>query len=201
MPTRGRQELSRAAIECFLAQTYSPRELVIVDDVDARSFPDGVSIPHVVYECLPERLQIGGKRNHCCRRSIGEIIVHWDSDDWSAPGRIEDQVTRLIETGKLMTGYSSMQFTDGERWWEYTGDGRYILGTSFCYRKALWEMRNFPDVILGEDLVFQQGVDVAAVPPRGLMFARNHNGNCGQRNMRAPQWRELKPEEVKVCYV
>jgi len=199
MPTRSRPELSRLAVECFLSQTYSPRELVIVDDADDRSFPNGISIPNVVYECLPVRLQIGGKRNHCCRRAMGDVIVHWDSDDWNAPERIEDQVTRLLETGKEMTGYTTMQFTDGKLWWEYIGAGNYVLGTSFCYRRSVWERRQFPDVILGEDLVFQQGVDIAYALPRGLMWARNHNGNCGRRNMKAPQWRELQPEEFPIC--
>ena len=40
MPTRSRPALSRAALNCFLAQTYEPRELVILDDDDDPSFLD-----------------------------------------------------------------------------------------------------------------------------------------------------------------
>jgi glycosyltransferase involved in cell wall biosynthesis len=50
---------------------------------------------------------IGAKRNLGCEAARGEIIAHWDDDDYSAPGRLEDQVRRILTSGKAVTGYNS----------------------------------------------------------------------------------------------
>ena len=48
MPTRSRPPLSQVALDCFLAQTYEPRELVIIDDEDDPSFPIAESFASTV---------------------------------------------------------------------------------------------------------------------------------------------------------
>src|SRR5688572_14083799 len=103
MPTRNRGEFLRLAVESFQRQTYPNLELVIIDDSD-------VDITHLVpsddrirlYRST-QRRSIGAKRNIACSRADGEIICHWDDDDWSAPNRITDQVTRLQESKAALT--------------------------------------------------------------------------------------------------
>lgn len=192
MPTRARPTFAREAVEVFLAQTWPNRELVIVDDEDEPSFPGGINGADVRYERLRIKLSIGAKRNVACSRAAGEIIVHFDDDDWSAPERITDQVERLMASGRELTGYNEMLFTDGARWWQYAGPKDYILGTSLCYRKTLWERRPFQDSQIGEDLAFQLGVPKTAVPAGEVMWARTHPGNTSPRVTNKREWREAQ---------
>ena len=130
--TRSRREWLPKAIACFQAQTHEPRELLIVADQpsDVEGLvPDAPNI-HVLY--APG--VVGTKRNIGSDAAAGEFIAVWDDDDWSEPGRLADQVARLLETGKSVTGYYSMKFTDGVKWWQYTGWPNMALGTSLDYR-------------------------------------------------------------------
>lgn len=48
---------------------------------------------------------IGLKRNRCIDVSSGEIILHFDSDDWYAPDYITKSVNHLIESKAQIMGY------------------------------------------------------------------------------------------------
>jgi hypothetical protein len=135
--------------------------------------------------CLDGSPVIGDKRNLGCSRAAGEIIAHWDDDDYSAPERLADQVGRLIETGKAVTGYRSMRFTDGKRWWLFTYRQHNALGTSLCYRKEWWQQYPFPPKHVGEDGEFTNWAanrgQLVTVDAGELMYARNHTGNTSKR--------------------
>ena len=129
----------------------------------------------------------GAKRNYGCECAAGEIIAHWDDDDYSAPGRLADQIERLLESGKAVTGFHSMRFTDGVRWWKYEGTRNYALGTSLCYRRAWWNAHRFPFVQVGEDNQFvamaHSAGELVTADAGDLMFATNHSGNTSPRKL------------------
>lgn len=138
---------------------------------------------------------IGGMRNAANSLVDEEIIIHWDSDDWSAPTRIEDQVSRLLETGKAVTGYHSMRFTDGDKWWKYRGPAQYGLGTSLGYRRDWWAQHRFQRVNVSEDRRF---VDEAWTKGQyvgsdagDMMFATVHAGNTSPRQVSSSNWTPL----------
>lgn len=153
------------------------------------SVPDDVRLIQ-----LPGRPTVGDKRNAGCSAARGEVIAHWDDDDYSAPGRLADQVGRL-ETGKSVTGYRSMRFTDGVRWWQYRGGPDYALGTSLCYRRDWWLGHRFPSVQVGEDNEFVAQARahgaIASADAGDLMFATNHSGNTSPRNIVGASWTTL----------
>lgn len=194
MPTRARPQFAREAVDYFLAQTWPNKELVIIDDQDAPSCQYGAPSADlsIRYKSLRVKQSVGAKRNIACSRARGEIIVHWDDDDFSAPGRMADQVERLLSSGLDLTGYSEMLFTDGAKWRLYSGSKDYILGTSMCYRKSLWARRPFSEAQIGEDLSFQRGVPHTAVPAGEMMWARTHSGNTSPRTYQGPTWREVE---------
>jgi len=198
LPCRGRAELTRQAVDCFLAQTWPNKELVIVDDSEMPAFPRGApSEAGIQYWSEPGHKLVGAKRNLACSRAHGEIICHWDSDDYSAPGRIADQVARLLESGCVVTGYHTMVFLDqtARQAWRYKGDTNFALGTSLCYQRDFWKAHPFPvDAKVGEDgwFIKQARGHLVSVDAGDLMFARNHGENTSPRQMvDSYRWQKL----------
>jgi len=184
MPTRNRHGFAADSLACFLAQDWATKELIILDDDDAPSFPNGIVAKDVHYHRQP-RATIGAKRNTCCRLAKGEVIVHWDDDDYSAPGRITDQVNRMVHFAAPFTGYNSMLFRDGEEVYRYKGSERYAIGTSFCFRRWLWERTPFDELgflpdgtVVPEDNLFvaKNRAALVAVDAGAMMWARIHKG-------------------------
>jgi glycosyltransferase involved in cell wall biosynthesis len=142
---------------------------------------------------LADRHEIGEKRNFGCDRATGEYIAHWDDDDFSAPERLADQLARLEQSGKSVTGYHSMRFTDGSRWWRYCGAQTYSLGTALCYRRDWWERNRFDAVQIGEDNRFvmtaAQAGQIVSVDAGELMYATVHGGNTSPRVMDGDNWK------------
>lgn len=193
--TRNRKEWLPKAIECFQRQTYPHRELIIL--------ADGEDVRHIIPEdnriryihLAPPARQIGDKRNFGCDLAAGSVIAHWDDDDFSAPERLADQVERMVSSGKAVTGYHSMRFTDGKRWWAYNGKNDYAIGTSLCYRREWWERNKFPAVQIGEDNRFVEAAYAArqliSIPAGDMMHATIHRGNTSKRSLKPPTWTEI----------
>lgn len=187
-------------MQCFHAQTYPDKELIIVDDADDPSFP--AERPECsLYILAPKRMRIGEKRNALCREAKGELIAHFDSDDWSDPARLETQVKILQESGKSLTGFTSIYFYE-ERTHRAAlyraGSAGWIAGTSFLYRREYWERYPFPEqktyrsgktspVITGEDALFSQMAkkdkQAVTIEGLGLMVARVHSDNTSKKNL------------------
>ena len=190
--------MARKALECWYSQRWPNKELVIADDREDKSFPKLTHDKEVVhYFDLVGRLTVGEKRNFCAARAKGEFIVHFDSDDWSSPDRIEDQMARLLASGKFVTGYHSMLFTDGSSWWRYEGQvyaglpkgTNGVFGTSLLYRKDWWAGHPFVDGPQNhnnyEDQFFVKealkGGQLFDAPAMDRMYARVHPGNTSPK--------------------
>lgn len=191
MPTRGRCELAAMALECFLSQTYENRELVILDDPDCRSFADDPRIEGVRYHLAERRMNIPEKRNAVNALSSGELIMHFDSDDWSAPGRMAEQVARYQANGLPVIGYHSMFFfggPDGKTAAHYHNNKTYALGTSLCYTRDYWKSHQFLETkAIASDNEFVREAarlkQLDSIPAGGLMVARAHAENSGEKKL------------------
>src|ERR1700685_1065074 len=117
---------AKMALSCFLSQTYKGRlELVLVDNSDDDELLFGVSqlseadrkrVSYLSYpKCITNK-PIGTLRNIGNGQAWGDIIVHFDSDDFQHPNRVSYQVARLLETGKAVSGFHSSLY-----WNESTG--------------------------------------------------------------------------------
>lgn len=186
MPIYNRREFAECALKCYYAQTYPNKELVIVEDG-----PDDIrdlitDWTGVKYVRLDEKHSVGAKRNIACQHARGEYIVHWDSDDWSAPGRIAEQHKLLTKAQVAFVGYGSMLFIDEARRiaWLYSGEPNYALGTSFFYSKTYWRCHKFPDISEGEDNAFVESAQyLVAVDAGDRMVARIHANNTSEKHI------------------
>ncbi len=181
MPTRGRPELAAKAVEYFWAQTWPNKELLIMDDGRERSFTMRPDCD--VYLCMNGPMTIGTKRNALCVLAKGEIIVHWDSDDYSSPERLQSQYEILTASVKAVTGFYTLLFVNEEskEAARYIGDPSDTVGTSLMYMKDWWEKHPFEDVMIQEDIGFArvayQHDQLHAVPSDDSIIARVHQGN------------------------
>lgn len=201
MPTRGRREFAQKAVQSFLAQTYSDKELVILDDGDDPSFPDGISDSLIQYERLQNRLNIPRKRNACCEMAKGAFICHFDSDDYSAPTRIANQLEYLKNSTYDMAGFRELYLWDceSEQAYKYRSPRTYhIVGTSLMYRRVYWH--NYPfrvDRDVCSDNEFISHGTKAQASGLGLIVARIH-GESTQANVKDSIYNYLRSNRPNV---
>ena len=149
IPTADRRRFIPAAIAQFLAQNRDDAELVILDD-GTDAIADLIpGDPRIRYHREDIRRIIGDKRNRLCQLARGEIIVHWDDDDWHAPDRLARQLAAFDQSGANIAGLDRIAFLadDGSAAWDYhwQGKGRWVYGASLAYRRRWWENHPFPD--------------------------------------------------------
>jgi hypothetical protein len=188
--TADRPELTRKAVECFRAQDYPNKRLLVYDtgqelepNVEAES--EGIFwVPGSTDSC------IGRIRNRAIELwNDFDIVVTFDSDDYSHPSRISEQVNLLQSSGADVVGYSDLLFwreprklalseipasalndgcSDGEEpgeAWLYTSAGPKPSppGTTLCYTREFWSRNPFPATSQGEELQFLSRAKVETV--------------------------------------
>ena len=205
MPTADRRRFVPGAIRCFLAQDYAEKELVIVDDgVDsvADLVPDD---PRIRYFRAETRQPVGAKRNFACREAHGQVIVHWDDDDWSAPWRLSYQAEQLRETAADICGLSRIWFyaREEKRAWEYVYPSRqkpWVYGASLCYTREFWQKHPFPEIRLGEDTRFiwaDARARVHALPDSRFLVALIHDKNTSRKRTTDSRYQPRDVAEIE----
>jgi glycosyltransferase involved in cell wall biosynthesis len=209
MPTADRRGFIPQAIRHFLRQDYPNRELIILDDGT-----DSVAdlIPHderIHYVRLDRRFSMGTKHNMACEMARGEIIVHWDDDDWVSPHRISYQVRELHEQSTntsmdTLCGLSRVMFYEPkvQRAWEYQypGGRPWVLGSTFCYYKQFSERHRFPDMNEGADTTFVwnlQNANVRSHPDHTFYVGTVHARNTSPKRTETIGWRPLSNGDVR----
>jgi glycosyltransferase involved in cell wall biosynthesis len=177
MPTKNRRGFIPAAIDCWLRQSYPDRELVILDD--GEPVEDLIPKDSRIGYHRSEGMTTGSKRNLCNELARGEIIVHFDDDDFSAPERIADQVGRLQASGLPVTGYGTLIFWDAvaSQAKQYRSSvAGYVCGTSLAYLRSFWQTHRFPDKQQASDNAFVYPIlrRIAAADGSRHIVARIH---------------------------
>jgi|GEM_PF-871599 len=210
MPTRDRRAFVAQALRYFTRQDYPHADLIVVDDgydavgdlverAAAELEPRGREISYIR---LGSPHSIGAKRNLACARARGDIIAHWDDDDWSAPDRLRRQVTSMLAAGADLCGLSDVlryRPLRGDAWRRRDDTDRQIAGASVVYRRSVWEEAGFPDVSRGEDSSFVGRLPVhrvLALPDQALMIAVVHGRNVSSLSIGTPSWRPVPLDEV-----
>ncbi len=187
MPTANRRRFVLPSIRLFLEQDYVNKELVIVDDGDdciEEVVPRDQRIRYIRQSCG----SLGAKRNVACEEARGEIILHWDDDDWYAPWRMTYQIDSLLSGDFDLCGIACMFFVDpvSQVAWEYVFSGSspsWVGGASFCYWKSFWQNRRFANVTRGEDARFllRTRIKLKVLPNHKFFAGRVHDRNTCKR--------------------
>ena len=211
MPTKNRQSFVTQSIKYFMRQDYPNKELVIVDDGrdKVRSFvPSDDRIRYI--ETNNEGLSVGELRNIAIAESRGEIIAHWDDDDWYADTRLSYQVKPLLSGDADLSGLNGRvyyELYENQFWfiesWLHTQMLSFDMHAgTILYRRNIWEKTKFRPVYCGEDAIFvneaySSGVNVLDMPDHGTFIYLRHNTNtwkiqCGEYG-HPSGWRRILP--------
>ena len=127
--TKERPQLAMRAVQCFLAQTYPKKELVIIDEGDHR-FQREVSTlanPTIRYFRNEHKTNLGSLRNRAVRLARGEYVCQWDDDDLYHPQKISYQLAacrhyaadacfllrEMLQSGAATLGVSNPRLWEG----------------------------------------------------------------------------------------
>ena len=161
MPTANRQKYVPIALDHFLNQDYQNAELIIIDDGKESILPLLPKSSKIRYYYTEPLGTIGTKRNYACSKAHGEIIMHWDDDEWYAHDWITRQVDFLISSGADITGIEFVHYCSPitDTFWIGSSLNRnnpskphqWLNGPTIAYWKSFWETYPFKDLQKGED--------------------------------------------------
>jgi len=203
MPTADRRNFLPSAISCFLDQTYRARELVVVDDGDEAIEDLVTGRPDVRYVRLAHRTVLGEKRNIAAEIARGELLAHWDDDDWSHPERLARQVAALASSVDAC-GLSELLWWEpaNQRAWRYryAGHRPWVAGNTLAYRKDAWLRSPFPALPVGEDTAFLWGPGQLSIQPlkdMSLVVGTIHEHNSCPKFTQGDSWTRAPVDDVR----
>jgi mannosyltransferase OCH1-like enzyme len=193
MVTKNRTEMAKQGIHCFCQQTYSNRELVIIDDSPDDSleqFVKQLADPQINYVHLPnENRSLGELRNQAVTYATGSYIAQWDDDDLSDPLRLEVQmaVIHALQTDACLLERQQILWLASRRLAVST---RRLWESSFLCAKA--KMPAFPVRRRGEDTpVIEEMVDHGRIGLLDLALLYTyvfHGENTVDADLREKHW-------------
>ncbi len=209
MPTRNRRRFVEQAIAYFHRQDYPNKELLVVDDSDLPACELADLHAGVRYLWLSRPLPIGVKRNIACSLAQGELICHWDDDDYYGPQRLALQAASILSGHADVSALRMSLLLDvaAGKLWTCSDDTHRLCfkldihyGT-LLYRAAYWrEGTQFAPVQVGEDRRFVHALlardaRLARVvdPPSYAYVLHRGNTTSDMRLVHADGWQELEP--------
>ena len=149
---------------------------------------------------------LGAWRNAACQLARGEIVAHWDDDDWYPADRLSRQVATLLQQEADICGSSRFYCyeVEGVRAWEYCYSGSpypWLAGSTLAYKKSCWQQNPFPDLQAGEDARFvwahakERVIDLA---DPDLCIATLHGGNTSPKRLDGPCWVPVDRAQVSA---
>ncbi|MHB8111131.1 MAG: glycosyltransferase family 2 protein [Syntrophorhabdaceae bacterium] len=204
MPTYNRRKFVPRALEYFLRQDYESRELIILDDGTDEVQDLIPSDGRIHYIRLAGKLTIGAKRNRACDAANGDIILHWDDDDWMADWRARYQAGQLQQAD--ICGLNRVLFFDpnARAAWEYVYPGAtrpWVHGATLCYRKSFWKENPFPNRDVGEDLRFiwrNPEAKIVALPENRFIAALIHPDNASTKSTHDNCWSKIPFPDIRA---
>lgn len=204
MPTYNRRQFVPQAIAYFLRQESPRKELVILDDGEDRIGDLVPDHPEIRYFHEPKGRTLGAKRNRLCELARGDIIAHWDDDDWYASHRLDRQVKALKDSGKLLCGIEHLLYYDSQQQaaFEYTCRSEKSRWLSLlCYQRKLWQHNRFPDIQVGSDTRFLWHVpqhQVVVLDNDGLNVCLIHRDNVSPKQTTGHCWRAIDIHQIQA---
>lgn len=203
MPTRDRPQFIRQAVWYFLRQDYPRKQLIVVDDGER---PVGDLLPdddRIRFVRLDRRTPLGAKRNIACEAATGELIAHFDDDDWMAPDRLRRQVEELYRSETDLCALAPLRYfrlATGESFvFRHPHRDSWVAPGTMVYRRRAWAERRIPELEVGEGEAFAARFDqsrIRCLDAPDLYVALLHPGNLTPVDVRYSGWERRPIDEV-----
>jgi glycosyltransferase involved in cell wall biosynthesis len=194
MLTRNRRGFAALARELFEAQDYPHRELLIVDNGEVPVADLATGNPMIRYLRPNRGLSLGELRSLAAREARGDIIVHWDDDDWYSPQRLRYQITPILNGEADLTGLENRYLLDLSTgsFWTISENlhvrmfvGNVHGGTLAFHRRILDGVVDYPPLNLAEDAgllrtALQFNRRLLRMPNPGVYVYVRHSRNTWQ---------------------
>lgn len=161
LTTRDRPRFLSVALACYRHQTYSNRELIVVDD--GKEHPlDATQVAAAggrVVRAAPGT-PIGTKLNLGLEQSRGLWCQKMDDDDWYAPNFLEKMVSGVTAQRQelcrpVVAHLAPFLYFDLARWEIRRSIPMNVPGATLFFARDDWEHRPFRPLMNDEDLWFQ----------------------------------------------
>ena len=185
-PTYNRRPFISAMLKCFDHQDYPKHrmEWIIVDDGTDKVEELVKDHPNVRYFKYDEKMTLGKKRNVVHDKSVGDILVYMDDDDYYPPQRVSHAVDMLQKNPQaLCAGCSELYiyFKHIQKMYQF---GPYkanhgTAGTFAFKRELLKDNRYEEDACLAEEKAFLKDYTVPFVQldPKKVILVFSHEQN------------------------
>jgi len=207
MLTANRPNFVPLAVHYFLNSDFRDAELIIVDDgkESVKSL-----LPHhhrIKYYYIEPLGSIGNKRNYGCEKASGEIIMHWDDDDYYSYDWMSKQISALETSGADIVGLNHIYFYSPvvNKFWNYENkeDPPWISGATMAYKKSFWQKHPFKNIQVGEDydFIWNSGARIYAHDHLNGFIAILHANNTTLKPFENPKHKKNAIEYMDVKYV
>lgn len=147
--TLGRVPLIKKSIDCYRAQTYKNKEMIILsqgkaeDNAQIEAYIRSLGRDDIKLYTTREDTCLGAMRNLSVELATGEVVCQWDDDDLYHPYRLVTQYNALREEAcqplymehlKYFKNTGDMYWID----WSIEGEERrsYLCGTAMYYKRT-----------------------------------------------------------------
>ena len=188
MVTANRAAIARRAVRCFIDQSWSNRELVIVDDGAEDYAPILSAIPadRLIYhriEKSPDN-NLGKLRNLSLDLARGDLVAQWDDDDWYHPDRLKRQAGALTGGKQACVLAATLMHLDAPEWLDRPYIGSLNPGVPGTILHRADSTARYPEERRGEDTVFLDHwprEQLAVVDAPHLFLRAFHGSNTWER--------------------
>lgn len=145
------------AIDCFKAQIYRNRELIIIYESDNLALKKYIkthrSVASIRFYEVPvtPKLTLGELRNLSIEKSKGQYVCQWDDDDWHHPRRISEQLSAVLDNKKQASILLYWIIFDVKKRQAYLSFPWYWPGTLLFDKRLFSKGFEYPSLGKGED--------------------------------------------------
>ena len=185
-PTFNRRPFIPYIMKCIERQLYPKDKIewIIIDDGTDKIEDLVKNIPYVKYFKYDTKLTLGKKRNISHEKSIGDIIVYMDDDDYYPPERISHAVQKLQQNPNILCAGSSEIYIYFKHIHKMYKFGPYApnhaTAASFAFKKELLLQTSYDEfACVAEEKLFLKYYTIPMVQLDSmktiLVFSHIHN--------------------------
>src|SRR5690606_4866471 len=135
----------------------------------------------------------------------GGIILNWDDDDWYDSSRIAYQIKTLQNEDVDVCGINHLLYLDlntkAALQYIYPPDQRtWLLGSSLCSTKSLWQQNPFTSINVGMDALFVWSTPshrVKNLSNKNISVHMIHEDNVSPKKTEGSWWYKYPIEEIQ----